>query len=112
MISDEDLHLAIDRIARSNDGHYLYLWLQKKLTETVVVNDLGTLARHQGERILAATLMELMRDGLIATGSDALKPVVLGKREQPPERPRNYREWAAEHDPEYIAATKRPTRGR
>jgi len=97
MISDEDLRLAIDRIARTSDGHSVYLYLQKIALAPAPA---GALERHEGSRLLALHLMELMSDGLIATGSGIHHPVVLGQRRAAPERPRGYREWASKHDPE------------
>jgi len=105
LISDEDLRLAIDRIARTADGHLLYLYLQKKLHSVCL--DTGTLARHEGERLFAAQLIELMREGLIATGTDSTRPFVVGRVDPSAEPARSAREWIARNDPEYTAIAAR-----
>ena len=110
MIPDEDLLKAIDRIARTEDGHFLYMWLQRILFGISLTSEFGTLARFEGQRILALQLMELMRDGLTATGTDFTRPVVIGKREQPAAEPRTAREWIERNDPEYAAVQRRSRR--
>ena len=107
MIAEEDLIKAIDRIARTLDGELLYRYLQRKTMEVGLLNDLGTLARHDGERMFAARLMDLMRAGIDATAgrhpeSDqpSERPVVFGKREHSASPARSFREWASSNDPE------------
>ena len=70
MIDDEQLKLAIDRIARTADGELLYRYLQKTL--------MGVLAEHgpadcalrteHGRRRFAADLMAMMAKGIDESG--------------------------------------------
>jgi hypothetical protein len=76
MISDDDLRKALDRIARSADGEFLYRYLQLKVLCGVVdFVDLpvgwdasSALLRDNGRRSLAAELMGLMTRGIDERG--------------------------------------------
>ena len=69
MINDEEMHTAIDRIARSPDGHLLYRYFQKILCG--VVTDDSALPAHNGRRRFAAELMGLMAKGIEASGGSS-----------------------------------------
>lgn len=64
MISDEELHKAWDRIARTADGYTIYLHLQKRLMGVVGACDDSTLRQSEGERMFAAKLIGLMAKGI------------------------------------------------
>ena len=68
MITDDQLHAAVDRLARSEDGHTLYLFLQKRLMAVSTGQDLGALYADQGERMFAAKLIGLMSTGIRESG--------------------------------------------
>jgi hypothetical protein len=59
---------AIDRIARSADGHMLYVFLQRRLMSIEPVVSDGALQQSQGERRFAATLIGLMAKGARESG--------------------------------------------
>lgn len=69
MISDADFHAAWDRVARSADGHTIYLHLQKRLMGVVASSDDSTLREDNGERKFAARLIGLMAQGIEASAS-------------------------------------------
>ena len=69
MISDQEIKDAIDRIAHSQDGKLLYLFLQKRLM--AITTDFITLPTDHGQRILAATLMGLMAKGITESGGSS-----------------------------------------
>ena len=64
MIDNKELQDAWDRIARSADGHTIYLHLQKRRMAVSANIDDGTLRRLEGERSFAAQLMGLMAKGI------------------------------------------------
>jgi hypothetical protein len=68
MIEEKDLNEAIDRIARSHDGHMLYLFLQRKLMGVSTSLDDGALRVAEGERLFALRLMSLMTKGIEESG--------------------------------------------
>lgn len=61
-ITDEMMHGALDRIARTPDGEMFYRWLQKRLMG--VPADVGALPQEHGARMLASSLMGLMTQGM------------------------------------------------
>ncbi len=73
MIEEKDLLAAWDRVARSEDGHLLYLYLQKRLMATSPEVESGTLRQREGARIFASELLGLMAKGIeeSATGLSA-----------------------------------------
>jgi hypothetical protein len=75
-ISDEQFRNAIDRLARSDDGRTLYLFLQRSLMAVPMALDDGALRAHHGERMFAAKLIGLMAKGISESGgrSDASGP--------------------------------------
>ena len=68
MITDNQMHEATDRIARSADGQMLYLFLQRKLMGVAVNAEDSALRSLEGQRILAASLMGLMAKGIVESG--------------------------------------------
>ena len=67
-IDDTELHAAWDRVARTPDGHLIYLHLQRRLMAVAPFEDSGTLPRIEGERIFAAKLIGLMAKGIAESG--------------------------------------------
>lgn len=109
MITEADMFNAIDRIARTTDGLLLYRWLQNKRLEVFYHGPDSALRSHEGERILASTLMFRMQEGIDASGGridsagdgkPSERPVILAGRKSVKRDRINYRDWAAEHDPE------------
>lgn len=69
-ITDEDMHGALDRIARSPDGELLYRYLQKVLCAVTTLDvPECALPRNEGRRSFAAELMGLMAEGMQDSGS-------------------------------------------
>ena len=64
MLTDEMLHAAIDRLARTDDGRTLYLFLQKRLMAIWSGTEDGALQADHGERRFAAKLIGLMAKGI------------------------------------------------
>ena len=80
-LTDENMRLAIDRIARTSDGAALYHYLQKVLCG--VTGDSVpecALPRNEGRRSLASELMGLMAEGLQASGGRQ-QSVIFARRE-------------------------------
>ncbi len=73
MISDDDMRKALDRIARTDDGRLLYLFLQKtRCAVTSPAVPECALPRNEGRRSFAAELMDHMAEGIAASdGRDA-----------------------------------------
>lgn len=73
MIENRDFIEAWDRIARSADGHTIYLYLQQRLMAVRVSADDGTLREDNGQRLFASELLGLMAKGIeeSATGLSA-----------------------------------------
>ena len=91
-ITDPDMAAALDRLARSADGHLLYRHLQKLLMG--VSRDPGTLQEHNGRRLLASELMGLMAKGI--EESDGRNTIVFARRADPgPRRPVSGSEYFA-----------------
>lgn len=80
-VTDEDLKEALDRIALTGDGYLLYLYFQRVLCE--VPHDDGALPAHNARRKFAAELMNLMKEGIEASGGrdGAERPVVFSRRQ-------------------------------
>lgn len=88
MITDSDMEEAVDRIARTVDGHLFYRWLQVRVMEVAYTTDGSALLGHNGERIFAARLMNLMRTGIeesagrTADGEHPTeRPIVIARRD-------------------------------
>ena len=85
MITDQQMHEAIDRIARSADGELLYRWLQLELQRLALSSDAGALLVHHGRRSLAYDLMGHMAAGIEQSdgrnSSASERPVVIARRE-------------------------------
>ena len=84
MITDEDMHKAIDNIARSADGQLLYLYFQKTLCSISTSPDVEcALPEHNGRRKYAAELMGLMAKGIeeSAGSRTADRTVIFARRE-------------------------------
>lgn len=64
MITDAQLHAAVDRLARTDDGRTLYLFLQKRLMAISTSISDGALQADHGERTFAAKLIGLMATGI------------------------------------------------
>lgn len=79
-ISDKSLKEAIHRIAHTPDGTALYLYLQRKLM--TVEPDLSALPRHEGARMFALELTNLMAKGILESGGRT-NPSAGGSSEQP-----------------------------
>lgn len=69
MIDDKEMHEAWDRVARSADGHTIYLHLQKRLMAVCASGDDSTLRADNGERMFAAKLIGLMAKGIEESAS-------------------------------------------
>jgi hypothetical protein len=67
-LTDEDLHKAIDRLARTPDGRILYLFLQRRLMGVPASSKSGALRTDHGERMFAAKLIGLMATGIAESG--------------------------------------------
>lgn len=77
MITDEDMLLAIDRIARTDDGLLLYEYLRKELMGVVeVVPDAaaGALLLDHGRRKFALKLMAVMNKGIQESAGSSPDP--------------------------------------
>src|SRR5689334_17508646 len=68
MLTDAQLHAAIDRLARTEDGRTLYLFLQKHLMGVPTVESESALRENHGERRFAAKLIGLMAQGIRESG--------------------------------------------
>ena len=85
-VADEDMHKAIDNIARTEDGQLLYLYFQKTLCSTVAnatADALCALPMNEGRRKYAAELMALMAKGIeeSAGSRTADRTVIFARRE-------------------------------
>lgn len=67
-VTDEELLQALDRIAATPDGEFLYLYLQRAVCELPLTLEPGALQAHHGRRSLAAELMARMAKGIEASG--------------------------------------------
>lgn len=83
MIADEQFHAAIDRLARTDDGRTLYLFLQKRLMAVFSSESESALRSDNGERMFASKLIGLMGKGIAESGgrNDA------AEQRQPDEQP-------------------------
>jgi hypothetical protein len=64
-IETDEIREAIDRIARTPDGHLLYRFFQKTLCAVAAGNvDDGALRQHEGRRRFASEMMGLMAKGI------------------------------------------------
>lgn len=68
MITDTQFHAALDRIARSDDGRTLYLFLQRRLMAVCSVDSESALRSDNGERMFASKLIGLMATGIRESG--------------------------------------------
>lgn len=68
MLTDAQFHAAIDRLARTEDGRTLYLFLQKRLMGVATAESDGALREDQGERRFASKLIGLMAQGIRESG--------------------------------------------
>jgi hypothetical protein len=75
---------AWDRVARTADGQVIYRHLMRLVMEPVI--DLSALPVHEGSRILARQLMQLMAKGIIDSDRYCIAYVTHIAAE--PERPR------------------------
>lgn len=66
--TQQAIHEAIDRLARTPDGAMLYVYLQRRLLEVLPTADLSALNTHHGERMFAFRLTGLMAKGIIESG--------------------------------------------
>lgn len=121
MITDDDLNLALDRIARTPDGELLYRYFQKVLMGVLTDVDPGrsALRTNHGRRSLAAELMGRMAKGIDEsagrssddtsdTGKRTERPVVFVARQ--PARiagSESAREFIRRTDPELAAIAGR-----
>jgi hypothetical protein len=64
----KDIAESIDRIARTADGANLYVLLQRKLMTVSGAATDGALYVEHGERKFAATLIDLMKQGIFDSG--------------------------------------------
>lgn len=64
MIEETRLHESIARIASTDDGADLYLYLQRRLMALTTTTESGALLKNEGERTFAAKLMGLMAEGI------------------------------------------------
>lgn len=71
MITDDELHQAWDRIARTADGRTIYLHLQRRLMAVCAAADDSTLREDSGERKFAAKLIGLMAKGIEESGGSS-----------------------------------------
>ena len=67
-MTDEEMRIAIDRIARTADGEALYRWLQSQLMRVCTSAEAGTLQVELGRRTLARDLMGHMAKGIDESG--------------------------------------------
>lgn len=98
MISDEDMKLALDRIARSEDGNLLYRFFQQVLCGVVLGANDGALREDNGRRRFASELMGHMAKGIEESGgTDAIRRPVIFARRQPDAGHKHVsaREWLA-----------------
>ena len=89
-LPDKLLQEAIDRIARTSDGHLLYVYLQRRLMDVMPIAEACALSMHQGERLFAARLTGLMAKGIIESGGRtgiSGSSIGPGGSEQPIARP-------------------------
>ena len=68
MIGEKELTDAIDRIAKTEDGQLLYLYLQRRLMAVSTATDDGSLRTEHGQRLFAAHLIGLMAKGIETSG--------------------------------------------
>lgn len=87
MITDDAMHKALDRIARTADGELLYRWLQKKLMGVSGPLDGGALPFAEGQRYLASELMGLMTQGMQESNGRADAAIIFAAPERGPGRP-------------------------
>lgn len=66
--TEQAIHEAIDRIARTPDGAMLYVHLQRRLMSISVADAEGALRLDQGERTFASKLIGLMAKGIFESG--------------------------------------------
>lgn len=67
-LTDEQFRNALDRVARTEDGRTLYLFLQRRLMGVCSSLEDGALRDDQGERSFAAKLIGLMAKGIAESG--------------------------------------------
>lgn len=113
MITDEDMHQAIDRIARTPEGAVFYRYLQKAICAFLPGEASNrALRQNEGRRSFAAELMGLMAKGIDESGGrtdlpadDAgrasERPVVFRSVPRPVGRSHeSNRDWLIRNDPE------------
>jgi hypothetical protein len=84
-VTEDQFHAAIDRLARSEDGRSLYLYLQRRRMAVTTLTKTSALRRDDGERQFAAHLMSLMAKGIAESGgrtgsssrTDGEQPIVF-----------------------------------
>ena len=78
MITDDEMHKAIDRIARSDDGELLYRYFQRILcaVTTDPAQD-SALRELEGRRKFAASLIGLMAKGIQESGLAATPSITF-----------------------------------
>lgn len=112
MISQQQIDEAIDRIARTQDGHLLYLALQREmmgfLPETVEV---GALRENNARRRFCAELIAKMAKGVLESGPGSADALVVFAPRKPVavtgSGTGRVRQLLAESDPEILAARAR-----
>jgi hypothetical protein len=67
-ISDKSLKEAIHRIAHTQDGVALYLYLQRKLMTVTGADNDSALNKMEGQRTFALELINLMTKGITESG--------------------------------------------
>lgn len=102
---------AIDRIARTADGHALYVFLQRRLMMIPSIGTDGALRLDQGERTFAKVLIGHMAKGAFESGGRGISGSSIGPggSEQPViiPRPRAIRVDGARGDNRRITADTR-----
>ncbi len=83
MIDEKELIAAWDRVARSADGHTIYLYLQQRLMAVRVSADDGTLREDNGQRSFASQLLGLMAKGIEESATGIASRLVTISRSGP-----------------------------
>lgn len=83
MIENKDFIEAWDRIARTADGHTIYLYLQQRLMAVRVNADDGTLREDNGQRSFASQLLGLMAKGIEESATGIASRLVTISRSGP-----------------------------
>lgn len=80
MISEQDTIDAIKRIAGTNDGRMLRLFLQRHLMSSGPVGDTGALLGFEGGRSFARRLIDFLDQGAEPKSVGSSEPVSLPER--------------------------------